>query len=201
MDIDLLESLATVDWPAVRRAADLGLRHRAHRAVAARQGGRGDRRRRPDAGDARGGALTGVYERLLEADVTATGLEPETVRPGRHVPRRRAPAGPRRRSTRRPTASRRPRPPTCSSGSTRTSSWPPGCRPTSTAPTGEPVAIETHVHLLSEHLPPVSPPAGTLVEMKERLIDDGWLALKPKWSSLRGQPIAFAVAWRRLDRP
>ena len=34
-----------------------------------------------------------------------------------------------------------------------------------------------------------------LTEMRERLIDDAWLALKPKWSALRGQPIAFAFAW------
>ena len=36
----------------------------------------------------------------------------------------------------------------------------------------------------------------TLVEMRERVIDDAWLELKPKWASLRDQPIAFAVAWR-----
>ena len=32
--------------------------------------------------------------------------------------------------------------------------------------------------------------------MRERVIDDAWLELKPKWASLRDQPIAFAVAWR-----
>ena len=36
----------------------------------------------------------------------------------------------------------------------------------------------------------------TLVEMRERVIDDAWLELKPKGRSLRDQPIAFAVAWR-----
>jgi len=35
--------------------------------------------------------------------------------------------------------------------------------------------------------------------MKERVIDDEWLALKPKWEGLRDQPIAFAVAWRGQD--
>ena len=39
----------------------------------------------------------------------------------------------------------------------------------------------------------------TLVEMRERVIDDAWLELKPKWASLRDQPIAFAVAWRGPD--
>ena len=32
--------------------------------------------------------------------------------------------------------------------------------------------------------------------MRERVIDDASLELKPKWASLRDQPIAFAVAWR-----
>jgi hypothetical protein len=34
--------------------------------------------------------------------------------------------------------------------------------------------------------------------MRERTIDEGWLALKPKWDRLRHQPIAFAFAWRKL---
>ena len=29
------------------------------------------------------------------------------------------------------------------------------------------------------------------------LVDDEWLELKPKWERLRGQPVAFAVAWRK----
>jgi SAM-dependent methyltransferase len=62
---------------------------------------------------------------------------------------------------------------------------------------GEPVAIDTYVHLLSEHVTAGLAAGWTLVEMRERVIDDTWLALKPKWEKLRGQPVAFAVAWRK----
>jgi hypothetical protein len=47
---------------------------------------------------------------------------------------------------------------------------------------GEPVAIETHVHLLSEHVSAGLTAGWTLFEMKERVIDDAWLALKPSGS-------------------
>ena len=35
--------------------------------------------------------------------------------------------------------------------------------------------------------------------MKERVLDDAWLAHKPKWEPLRDHPIAFAFAWRKQD--
>ena len=59
---------------------------------------------------------------------------------------------------------------------------------------GEPVAIDTYVHLLSEHVTAGLAAGWRLVEMRERVIDDAWLELKPKWERLRGQPVAFAVA-------
>jgi SAM-dependent methyltransferase len=62
---------------------------------------------------------------------------------------------------------------------------------------GEPVAIETHLHLLSDHTDAALGAGWELAELKERLIDDVWLELKPKWQRLRGQPLAFAFAWRR----
>jgi SAM-dependent methyltransferase len=62
---------------------------------------------------------------------------------------------------------------------------------------GEPVAIDTYVHLLSEHVTAGLAAGLTLVEMRERVIDDAWLALKPKWERLSGQPVAFAVCWRK----
>ena len=60
---------------------------------------------------------------------------------------------------------------------------------------GEPVAIETHVHQLSDHVTAGLEAGWTLAEMRERLIDDEWLARKPKWAALRGRPIAFALVW------
>ena len=62
---------------------------------------------------------------------------------------------------------------------------------------GEPVAIDTYVHLLSEHVTAGLAAGWRLVEMRERVIDDAWLELKPKWERLRGQPVAFAVAWHK----
>ena len=62
---------------------------------------------------------------------------------------------------------------------------------------GEPVAIETHVHLLSEHVMTAMDAGWSLVEMKERLIDDAWLELKPKWERFRNHPISFAFVWRK----
>ena len=62
---------------------------------------------------------------------------------------------------------------------------------------GEPVAIETHVHLLSEHVGAAMPAGWELAEMHERVVDEEWLALKPKWAELEGQPVSFAFGWRR----
>jgi SAM-dependent methyltransferase len=62
---------------------------------------------------------------------------------------------------------------------------------------GEPVAIDTHVHLLSEHVTVALAAGWSLAEMKEQVIDDRWLALKPKWERYRGHPIAFAFVWSK----
>ena len=64
-----------------------------------------------------------------------------------------------------------------------------------TGASGEPIAIETYVHLLSDHVSAALTAGWTLIEMKERLIDDEWLALKPKWERLRGHPVSFAFVW------
>lgn len=65
---------------------------------------------------------------------------------------------------------------------------------------GEPIAIETHVHLLSEHVTAGLQAGWSLIEMKERVIDESWLALKPKWERYRHQPISVVFAWRKPDR-
>ena len=62
---------------------------------------------------------------------------------------------------------------------------------------GEPVAIETHVHLLSEHAAAALDAGWTLVEMREGVIDDGWLEVKPQWERYRGHPVSFAFVWRK----
>jgi SAM-dependent methyltransferase len=62
---------------------------------------------------------------------------------------------------------------------------------------GESVAIETNVHLLSDHVTAALAAGWRLLEMKEQVIDETWLALKPKWERFRNHPIAFAFAWSK----
>lgn len=63
------------------------------------------------------------------------------------------------------------------------------------AESGEPVAIETHVHLLSEHVAAGRAAGLELAELHERVVDDEWVALKPKWERFRDHPISFAFVW------
>jgi SAM-dependent methyltransferase len=62
---------------------------------------------------------------------------------------------------------------------------------------GEPVAIETHVHLLSDHVAAGLGAGLVLAELHERVIDDEWLVLKPKWERFRDHPVSFAFVWVR----
>jgi SAM-dependent methyltransferase len=62
---------------------------------------------------------------------------------------------------------------------------------------GEPVAIETHVHLLSEHVRAALAAGWTLAEMRERVIEGALLAAKPNWERYRGHPVSFAFVWRK----
>lgn len=62
---------------------------------------------------------------------------------------------------------------------------------------GEAVAIETHVHLLGDHVAAATAAGWQLAELHEAIIDDAWIALKPRWEPQRGHPISFAFTWRR----
>ncbi|WP_330232921.1 class I SAM-dependent methyltransferase [Nocardia sp. NBC_00508] len=66
-----------------------------------------------------------------------------------------------------------------------------------TGVSGEPVAIETHLHLVSEHLSAGLAAGWVLTEVAEALIDDAWLARKPKWAHLHGHPFTLATVWSR----
>jgi SAM-dependent methyltransferase len=65
------------------------------------------------------------------------------------------------------------------------------------AESGESLAIETHVHLLSDHVAAGLGAGFALAELQERVIDDEWAALKPKWERHRGHPISFGFVWSR----
>jgi SAM-dependent methyltransferase len=60
---------------------------------------------------------------------------------------------------------------------------------------GEPVAIESHVHLLSDHVRAAHAAGWRLEALEEGLIDDAWVAMKAKWERYRDQPVSFAFVW------
>jgi predicted TPR repeat methyltransferase len=63
---------------------------------------------------------------------------------------------------------------------------------------GESVAIETYVHLTSDHVTAARAVGLDLVEMRERVVDDRWIALKPRWEPYRSCPVSFAMVWRKV---
>ena len=63
---------------------------------------------------------------------------------------------------------------------------------------GEPLAIETHIHLLSAHVTAALAAGWQLAEMHEQVIDDRWVATKASWAAHRDVPISFVCVWRRV---
>ena len=51
--------------------------------------------------------------------------------------------------------------------------------------------------MLSEHVQAAHRTGWTLAEMDEGLVDDAWIAKKPKWERYRFHPVSFAVVWRK----
>lgn len=196
MDISLLDSLATPPWDTFRSAADLGCGTgrtgawlRRHGVVAI------------DGVDLTPAMLAraserGIYRRLVEADVVGAGLETAAYDlvsvslVDEHLPdvaplyaeafRLAAPGGYLVLVAYHPhfimTA---------------------GMPTHYTSASGEPVAIETHLHLLSDHTAAALAAGWQLAELRERVIDDAWVALKPKWERYRGHPITAAFVWRK----
>ncbi|MGZ8632795.1 MAG: class I SAM-dependent DNA methyltransferase [Solirubrobacteraceae bacterium] len=174
MDIDLLEGLREVPWADVRRAADLGCgTGRTGAWLRARGIGSHDGVDLPpemlDVARARA-----VYGTLVEADVSDTGLEAGaydlvvTCLIDEHL------------ADLRPLyaeAQRIARP----GGVYVLVGFHPHFIMASGMPThydsasGEAVAIETYVHLISDHVSAGLAAGWTLVEMRERVIDDAWL--------------------------
>ena len=65
---------------------------------------------------------------------------------------------------------------------------------------GESVAIESWVHLFSDHVRAAHAAGWRLAELDEGLVDDAWIARKPKWARYRNRPVSFLAAWRK-DAP
>lgn len=64
---------------------------------------------------------------------------------------------------------------------------------------GQPVAIESHVHLTSDHVSAAHDAGFRLVEMVEGLVDEEWIAAKPKWAQYRNHPVTFAMVWQKTE--
>ena len=62
---------------------------------------------------------------------------------------------------------------------------------------GRPVAVESYVHLLSDHTKAALRCGWTLAELDEGIVDDAWIAKKPKWERFRHHPVSFAAVWKR----
>ena len=62
-------------------------------------------------------------------------------------------------------------------------------------PGGRPVAIETFVHLPSEHVAAASAAGFALCEMHEALVDDEFVRRKPGWQAYRDWPFSSAWVW------
>jgi SAM-dependent methyltransferase len=62
---------------------------------------------------------------------------------------------------------------------------------------GEPVGIESYVHLLSDHVKAAHRAGWLLVEMDEGIIDQSWLEKKPHWKPYLHHPVSFSMVWHK----
>lgn len=62
---------------------------------------------------------------------------------------------------------------------------------------GAKVAIETWVHLLSDHVKAARRAGLALGELEESVIDEEWMEVKPKWHDRLGLPFSFAAVYAR----
>ncbi len=196
MDLVLLERLSSIAWPKVARAADLGCgTGRTGAWLRGRGVGRIDGvdltpEMRAKARDRR------IYDRLVQADLAATGFESgaydlvATCLVDEHL------------ADLRPLyaeAARLLKP----GGAHVLVGYHPHFIMTSGMPThfdrpsGESVAIETYVHLFSDHAAAALASRLSLAELSERLIDERWIQLKPRWTPYLNHPISFAMVWRK----
>ncbi|SNQ50795.1 Methyltransferase family protein [Frankia canadensis] len=199
MDLGLLAQLAVPAWDQARRAVDLGcgtgrtgswLRARGVAAL--------------DGVDLTPRMLAlarrrGVHDQLLEADATATGLPAAgydlavSCLMDEHLPEL---------TPLYAEAARLTRP----DGLFVLVGFHPHFIMTSGMPThyddrtGAPRAITTHVHLVSDQVAAGLATGWSLAEMRENVIDDTWLAVKPSWGRYLGHPFTIALVWRRAGR-
>jgi SAM-dependent methyltransferase len=194
MDLALLERIGSVDWDAVGRAADLGcgsgrtadwLRSRGDFPV--------------DGVDLTPAMLErararGVHDRLVEGDVRDTGLPDAAydlavcVLVDEHLPE----LAPLYAEARRLLGNE---------GSFLVVGIHPyfvmsvGMPTHFDVPGSGPVAIETFVHLPSEHVAAAAGAGFSLRELHEALVDDEFVRRKPGWQPYRDWPFSSAWVW------
>jgi SAM-dependent methyltransferase len=61
----------------------------------------------------------------------------------------------------------------------------------------EAVAIQSYVHLFSEHFRAAGKAGFAIAEFEECVIDEKWLSGKPKWREYLNWPVRFALVWRK----
>ena len=72
-----------------------------------------------------------------------------------------------------------------------------------TAATGEPIAIANVVHLFSDHVQAGCAAGLALIELREQLVDEEWVSQnrllfgEPRLAGHLGQPVSFAMVWAR----
>lgn len=194
MDLALLERIETIQWSRARRAVDLGCGTGRTAAWLRTKGvdhidGVDVTPEMLDAAPVRG-----AHERLVEADVRATGLDAATYELAvcclvdEHLDELSGLYREARRLLR-------------DDGMFTLVGYHPAFIMRTGMPThydtrgGEHVAIETHVHLLSEHFAAAGDVGFTALELHEGVIDDEWVRHKPRWAEHRGWPISFACVW------
>ncbi len=62
---------------------------------------------------------------------------------------------------------------------------------------GEAIAIESYVHLLSDHVKAAYMHHLRLLEMDEGIVDEDWLNKKPKWERYKHRPVSFMYIWQK----
>ncbi|WP_413569294.1 class I SAM-dependent DNA methyltransferase [Bdellovibrio sp. HCB117] len=62
---------------------------------------------------------------------------------------------------------------------------------------GNSKAIETNLHLISDHVRAALAAGWKLEEMHEGLINDDWVRVKPKWEKFRDYPVSYGYVWSR----
>jgi SAM-dependent methyltransferase len=194
MDVDLLNRIHSIRWPAVARAADLGC---GSGRTAAWLRTKGDF---PiDGVDVTPAMLElarrrNLHDRLIDADVRRTGLDAGAydlvacALVDEHLPE----LGPLYTEARRLLGNAGN---FVLVGVHAFFLMAVGMPTHFDGPEGRPVAVETHIHLPGEHVAAGTAAGLVAAELHEGLVGDRFVKLKPSWEAYRGWPFSNAWVW------